>query len=269
MCIILIAYHAHREYPLVIAANRDEAYARPTAPAAFWHEEPDILAGRDLEQGGTWLGLRRNGRVAAVTNFREGLQKREAPHSRGTLVSGFLKGSDTPATYMDRVQRAAADFNGFILIAGDLETLYWYSNRGPAPAQITPGVHGLSNHLLNTPWPKIRRSKEIVAGLFNKTEAELATGLFELLADRSIAPDHELPETGVGLQRERELSPVFIAADRYGTRASTVVLVHRDGSVFFCEKSFGPEGHQTGTKEEHLRLDTVNVAAADSSAARV
>ena len=268
MCIILIAYQAHREYPLVIAANRDEAYVRPTAPAAFWHDEPDILAGRDLEQGGTWLGLRRNGRVAAVTNFREGLPKREAPRSRGALVSGFLTGSDPPAPYMDRVQRASADYNGFILIAGDLETLYWYSNRGPAPAPIAPGVHGLSNHLLNTPWPKIRRSKEIVASLLSETEVELAAGLFELLADRSIAPDHELPETGVGLQRERELSPVFIAGDRYGTRASTVLLLHRDGSVFFCEKSFGPEGHQTGMKEEHLRLDTINAVAVDSSPAR-
>lgn len=269
MCIILIAYHAHREYPLVIAANRDEAYVRPTAPAAFWSDEPDILAGRDLEQGGTWLGLRRNGRVAAVTNFREGLSKHVAPRSRGALVSGFLKGTEPPAAYMHRVRCTAADYNGFILIAGDLETLCWYSNRGPAPAQITPGVHGLSNHLLNTPWPKIRRSKEILTGLLTETEAKLAAGLFELLADRSMAADNELPETGVGLQRERELSPVFIAGDRYGTRASTVMLVHRDGSVFFCEKSFGPEGLETGMKEEHLRLDAINAAAADSSAARV
>ena len=266
MCIILLAYQAHREYPLVMAANRDEAYARPTAPAAFWHDDPAILAGRDRELGGTWLGLRRNGRVAAVTNFREGLAKRDAPRSRGELVSAFLKGSEEPAAYMDRVQRDAAAYNGFILIAGDLASLYWYSNRGPAPQPIAPGVHGLSNHLLNTPWPKIKRSKEVLTGLLERTEAELAAGLFGLLADRSVAPDHELPETGVGLQRERELSPVFIAGDRYGTRASTVVLVHRDGSVFFCEKSFGPGGSAIGTKEMHLNLDSVSAALRPSAA---
>jgi uncharacterized protein with NRDE domain len=212
--------------------------------------------------------LRRNGRVAAVTNFREGFAKRDAPRSRGALVSGFLKGSDDPAAYLDRAQRDAAEYNGFILIAGDFDALYWYSNRGPAPAPVTPGVHGLSNHLLNTPWPKIRRSKDVLSGLLDKTEAELATGLFELLADRSVAPDHELPETGIGVQRERELSPVFIAGDRYGTRASTVVLVHRDGSVFFCEKSFGAGGRETGMVEEHLTLDTGSPTTKGAAAAR-
>jgi uncharacterized protein with NRDE domain len=262
MCIILVAHHAHREYPLVIAANRDEAYSRPAAPAAFWPDQPQIFAGRDLELAGTWLALNRNGRVAAVTNFREGSKIARAPRSRGALVSDYLTGAEPPAAYLERVKREASEYGGFILLAGDLDALYWYSNRGPEPQRIAPGVHGLSNHLLNTPWPKIRRSRQVVQALLHAPEAELAASLFALLADRSPAPDDELPDTGVGLERERALSPVFIAGEHYGTRAATVVLVHRDGEVLFAEKSFGPSGAPLGDVEERFRIERVGASAA-------
>lgn len=257
MCIILLAHKAHRNYPLILAANRDEAYTRPAAPAAFWGDQPQIYGGRDLDKRGSWLALTRSGRIAAVTNFRNGKPGPAAPRSRGELVSGFLADSTDTESYLERVRSQGDQYGGFILIAGDLETLYWLSNNGPGVEKIPPGVHGLSNHLLNTPWPKIRRSKLAVAALLGAGENELKTGLFELLADRSDAPDHELPDTGIGLQRERELSPVFISGQRYGTRASTVVLVDGDGGVLFIERSFGPGGQALGEVVRRFQLNAL------------
>jgi len=254
MCLILFAHRAHPDYPLILAANRDEDYARPAAAAAFWSDQPQIYGGRDLEKGGTWLGITLGGRVAAVTNFRDGRARSTAPRSRGELVSGFLaSGSDTDA-YLGRVKSEGDQYKGFILIAGDLESLYWLSNRGPGVEKIAPGVHGLSNHLLNTPWPKITRSKQTMKALLGAAECELAAGLFDLLADSSVAADDELPDTGIGLERERKLSSVFISSERYGTRASTIVMVHSDGGVLFCERSFGRGGKALGEVTQRLRL---------------
>lgn len=261
MCLILFAHLAHRNYPLILAANRDEAYARPAAPAAFWDDHPQIYGGRDLEQGGSWLGLTRSGRIAAVTNYRNRNAGRTTALSRGALVSGFLTSASDTESYLDRVKTQGEDYNGFILIAGDVEALYWLSNRGPGVEKIPAGVHGLSNHLLNTPWPKIERSKQAMELLLGAGEAELASRLFDLLADRSEAPDDELPDTGVGLQRERELSPIFISGERYGTRASTVILVDRDGGVFFLERSFGAGGKPLGEVANRFRLSTVTSRA--------
>jgi len=259
MCIILLAHKAHRDYPLILAANRDEAYARPAAQSAFWDDHPNVYGGRDLDKGGSWLGFTRSGKVAAVTNFRNGKPGPAAPRSRGELVSGFLSGSEGAETYLERVKSQGGQYGGFILIAGDLEALYWLSNNGPGVEKIAPGVHGLSNHLLNTPWPKIRRSREAMEALLGAGEAELTAGLFELLADRNEASDHELPDTGVGLQRERELSAVFIRGERYGTRASTVILVDHNGGVWFIERSFGIGGKPLGEVSRQFRLDTLRV----------
>jgi uncharacterized protein with NRDE domain len=255
MCIILLAHNAHPDYPLIIAANRDEAYDRPASPAAFWSDHPQVCGGRDLEKGGTWLGLTRAGRVAAVTNFRDGLPKNPAARSRGELVGAFLTGNSDTGAYLERVKAQGDQYNDFILIAGDLDALYWLSNRGPGVEKIPPGVHGLSNHLLNTPWPKITRSKRAVEALLGAGETALAAGLFDLLADRSEAPDHELPDTGVGLSRERQLSAVFISGERYGTRASTVVLVDKQGGVLFSERSFGTGASALGEVTHRFRLD--------------
>lgn len=263
MCLILLAWRTHPEYPLVFAANRDEAYERPSAAADFWQDEPRIFGGRDLEKGGTWLGLTLAGRIAAVTNYRDGSAAKSAPRSRGELVAHFLRGTDEPRAYLKQVTVAAADYGGFGLIVGDLERLFFCSNRGAGPStgsgqgieELAPGVHGLSNHLLDTPWPKVRHGKQRVAALLGAGEAELIQGLFDILIDRTVALDAELPDTGVGLQRERELSPAFVAGDRYGTRAATVLLVNRRNEVVFIERAFGARGTPLGSTERRFALD--------------
>lgn len=254
MCLILFSFHAHPEYPLIIAANRDEAYARMAAPAAFWGDHPHIHAGRDLEKGGTWLGITRDGRIAAVTNYRAGYVPKDAPHSRGELVSRFLIGSDSAAGYLAQVAAHGDEYNGFGLIAGDLDALYFLSNRGDGVGRISRGVHGLSNHLLDTPWPKVQRGKRAMHDLLHAGEHALVSGLFNFLADRAPAHDQLLPDTGIGLQRERELSPAFIRGERYGTRASTLVLVRGDGEVLFHERSFGAGGRALDEVSSRFRL---------------
>ena len=257
MCLILFAHQVHPRYPLILAANRDEAYGRPAARPAFWDDAPDIYGGRDLERGGTWLALTRTGKIAAVTNYRNARAPRDAPRSRGDLVADYLRGAADTETYLKALQARGNEYNGYILIAGDVERLYWLSNRGPAASRIAPGVHGLSNHLLNTPWPKIERSKRALEALMDAREERLLAGLFDILADRSRAADHELPDTGVGLERERELSANFISGEHYGTRASTVVVVDQDRNALFIERAFGPRGQPLGEVANRFILDNL------------
>jgi len=248
MCLILLAWRAHPEYPLIFAGNRDEIYDRPSTAADFWKNDADIFGGRDLEKGGTWLGLGIGGRFAAVTNYRESPAARKAaPRSRGELTVGFLRGTDEPRAYLQRIAPDADQYGAFSLLAGNLDRLSCFSNRGGAIEDLSADVHGLSNHLLDTPWPKVRLGKQRTAALLAADETKLLDGLFLALADRSPAPDSELPDSGVGLQRERELSPAFIAGERYGTRASTVLLVSRGNEVVFVERAFGPMGRPLGT----------------------
>lgn len=258
MCLILFALKAHPRYSLIVAANRDETYERPAAPAAFWSDHPHVHGGRDLTHGGTWLALARNGRFAAVTNYRQVPRGDEAPRSRGALTRDYLTGHQPVREYLDGVVGSHALYRGFSLIAGTTDELYYCSNRGEGIAPITPGVHGLSNHLLDEPWPKVLRGVARLKELQDAEEAELERSLFELLALRERAPDHLAPTTGV--ERERDLSSSFISSDRYGTRASTVVLVGRDGEVLFCERSFGPQGVPDGIVRNRFTLTN---AAAD------
>jgi uncharacterized protein with NRDE domain len=246
MCLILLAWRAHPEFPLVFAGNRDEAYERPSTAAGFWADAPDLFGGRDLEKGGTWLGLTRTGRLAAVTNYRDRRAPKTAPRSRGELAAAFLRGADDPRAYLEGAKGRATDYGAFTLIVSDLERMYWLSNRGQGIGEISPGVHGLSNHLLDTPWPKVARGKRRVSDLMTAKEPELIRGLFAALSDRAAAPDSELPDTGVGLQRERELSPAFVAGERYGTRASTVLLVSRENEAVCVERRFGARGVPQG-----------------------
>ena len=256
MCLILLAYQAHPLYPLIVAANRDEAHARPASPAAEWSDLPGIYGGRDLEQGGTWLGISRTGRFAAVTNYREGLARSRAPRSRGALTVEYLAGRENTAGYLNRQQVDGAYFNGYSLIAGDATGLGFLSNRGGGVAAIPEGVHGLSNHLLNEPWPKVIAGKKVLQDIATRGDEAPADRLLELLSDRSPSPDPTLPSTGVTRDRERELSPIFIAGEHYGTRASTVVLVTREGAVTFMEHSFGPNGKAIGAVTLAFRLDS-------------
>ena len=254
MCLILLAWRAHPEYPLVFAGNRDEAYARPSAVAGFWADDPQIFGGRDLEKGGTWLGLTRTGRMAAVTNYRDGPAARVAPRSRGELTAAFLRGTDAPRAYLEGVEARLSDYGGFTLIVGDSERLYCISNRRPGIEEIVPGIHGLSNHLIDTPWPKVERGKQRLSALLKAKETELVQGLLDALADRTMAPDSELPDTGVGLQRERELSPAFVAGERYGTRATTALLINSGNEVLCVERRFGARGVPEGDARQRFAL---------------
>lgn len=256
MCLILFAFNASAKYPLVIAANRDEAYARPAASAAFWTDHPQVHAGRDLEMGGAWIGITRSGRFAAVTNFRDGQPKGIAPRSRGELVGGFLTGTQDAAAYLQDIATRKTEYAGFGTLSGGLNDLWFLSNYGNGIERVTPGVHGLSNHLLDTPWPKVAAGRHELTAILGTDPLQMPDQLFAMLADRSIAPENALPNTGVGIAREKQLGPKFIAVDeRYGTRASTVIIVNRQREVYFAERSFGPRGKFLGEMAERFTLE--------------
>jgi uncharacterized protein with NRDE domain len=227
VCLILLSLGVHPEYPLILAANRDEFYQRPSAPAQFWDDPSDLLAGRDLVAGGTWLGLRGSGRWAALTNYREPSAHPHGGRSRGQLVLDTLRGKEAPAEPL----------SGYNLLYGQGAKAHYRSNRRDDPPQrIEPGIHGLSNHLLDTPWPKVTRGCRAMAGL---TEPE---ALLEMLRDASVGADELLPDTGVGLETERGLSPMFIRTPGYGTRCSTVMRMDRHGSWDFMERRYDASG---------------------------
>ena len=264
MCLILFGFRAHWQYPLVVAANRDEHHGRAAAPAAFWSDHTDVYGGRDLEKGGSWMGIPRRGRFAAITNFREGPPGPAAPRSRGALVSGFLTGNATTQDFVTAMVPTQSDYAGFGMIIGDLESLLYCTNRGPAATTITPGVHGLSNHLLDAPWPKIRRgTMALDAALAHPDESTIEALLFAALADRTPGNDADLPDTGIALQRERQLSPAFICGAEYGTRASTVLLAHASGTVLFHEKRYGPNGQALDEHAARFSLSTASARPAD------
>jgi uncharacterized protein with NRDE domain len=237
MCLILFAWKMHAKFPLVLAANRDEFYERPSAPAAFWDDAPDLLAGRDLKRGGTWLGITRTGRLAAVTNYRDPASMKPDAPSRGELVSDYLRRTESPEAFLRRVEPRASRYNGFSLLVGAGSELAYFSNRGGAN-RLTSGIHGMSNHLLDTPWPKVEWGKRAIGELLAANGDPSPGELLVLLAARSRPPDESLPETGVGLERERVLSPLFIESPDYGTRCSTVLLIDREGMVTFVERVF-------------------------------
>jgi uncharacterized protein with NRDE domain len=246
MCLILIAHQAHPSFPLVVGANRDEFYGRPTAPADFWKDAPDVLAGRDLQASGTWLGITRGLRFAAVTNFRDMHSLEARPRSRGELTSGFLRGHAPAEQYLEDVSRRASEYNGFNLFVADASGLFYFSNRDGEVRRLGPGTYGLSNHLLDTPWPKVTELKP----RFNATiQVPLdPDAIRSILADRGVAPDANLPDTGVGLERERILSAAFVVSDEYGTRSTTALSVGSDRTVRFNEWSFGPRGEPLGER---------------------
>jgi len=252
MCLIFIAHRACPDYPLVIAANRDEYHSRPTAVARFWSDAPEILAGRDLEAHGTWLGLHRNGRFAALTNYRDPRPAIPAAPTRGLLVSDFLCSQDPALVYLEQLARKGSRYNGFSLLVHDGETLACYCNREGVLQRLSSGIHGLSNRVINTPWPKVASGRSELATHL-EAGAPRPQVLFDLLANRTPAPESELPDTGVGPERERQLSPRFILGAQYGTRSSTVLTINRQGHVEFIERSFDAEGVLGG--EVSFRFD--------------
>jgi uncharacterized protein with NRDE domain len=252
MCLILLALNAHPAYRLILAANRDEFFSRPTAPAAFWDDAPNLLAGRDLQNAGTWLGVTRSGRIAAITNFRDPRHQKQHAPSRGLLVSGFLTSAVSADEYLTYLRQEGAACNGFNLIFGEPGRLCFFSNRDNEPRNLAPGVHGLSNHLLDTPWPKVQRGMEAMSRIITGGKMLQPEDLFSILADRAIAPDESLPDTGVGIEVERFLSSLFIASPLYGTRSSTVVLIDHNCRVTFSERTFSSTQETVRTVTEEF-----------------
>ncbi len=259
MCLIVFALAAHPELPLIVLANRDEYYARPAASAHHWTDSPALFAGRDLLKGGTWLGVTRRGRFAAVTNVR-------APHaerfgaSRGALVcAALLANEDTQpwATAIDRPQ-----YPSFNLLVGDAQELFYAHDATTDVLRVPPGVHGLSNARLDDPWPKVRRATDALQQLVVAPQFDVDAA-FAILADRTLAADAELPSTGVSLELERALSSAFITRPGYGTRVSTVVLFHRSGALRFVERTFG-EGGTPGLTTD-VTIDTTNDVTNDTT----
>lgn len=237
MCLLVFSYKQHPEYNFILAANRDEEYQRPTRPAQFWDTHPHILAGKDEKAGGTWMGITKTGAFAALTNYRDPtLEKKDAP-SRGHLVLEYLKNFDDPVEYLRSVDNKAGQYSGFNLLAGTMDRLGYYSNQEQKVRQLQPGLYGLSNHLLNTPWPKVKTAKQklqrLIQGKQISTEA-----LFDLLGDEREADEEQLPSTGISSELERKVSPIFIKSEDYGTRNSTIVLIDKEGKVTFEERRF-------------------------------
>ncbi len=246
MCLIAFALDAHEEFALLVAANRDEFYDREAAPAAWWSDRPEVYGGRDCRAGGSWLAVDRNGRVAAVTNVREPVPASGA-RSRGELVGDFVGGSIAPSAYAASVLARANDYAGFNLLLFDLSSTtpaLFVSNRGPRRlVTIDPGVHGLSNGALDADWPKVRRLSACLSQAMREAASAVEAALLPALADRSRPTDDELPDTGVGLDRERALAPAMIVLPElgYGTRASSILAVRRNGQVEMLERSWSPE----------------------------
>lgn len=272
MCLIVIALETHPEYPLVIAANRDEYYHRPTAPLAFWNDHPEVLAGRDLQENGTWLGVTTGGRLAALTNYREPLAVNPQAASRGLLVGDYLTSGRPATAYLEEVLRSGKPYNGFNLVAGHLLSpewrlspgLWWYSNKIRSIRRISAGVHAISNHLLDTPWPKTRKTMEGIQQALATAMPLDVEAVFRVLADATRPPDAELPDTGVGLEWERVLSSVFVVSPIYGTRSSAVIIADRSGKVRFYERTFTPGGDAPVadmTREAEIQLKTAGSAS--------
>jgi len=257
MCIIYLSIAKDPDWPLYIAANRDEFHARPALPAAPWDANPDIFSGLDLSGGGTWLAMNRNGRFAMLTNYRDPAAFIPAAPTRGLLVSDFVDGTMDAADYATRVWKTGSQYNGFNLIVGDVSAVYYTGNRqAAAPQQLGHGSYILSNHLLDTPWPKAERLRRGLDALTPDSGPDALQHVYTLLKDTTPAPDDALPDTGIPLDRERLLSSPFIISENYGTRCSTIITVSRSGDTTFSELSYAPDGSETGRRDWTFTMQT-------------
>ncbi|MFK7977369.1 MAG: NRDE family protein [Halioglobus sp.] len=253
MCLLIFAHQPDHEHPLIIAANRDEFHVRPTRASGLWPEHPNLLAGKDLEQGGTWMGITREGRFSAITNYRDPNQAASGPLSRGALPLDFLVGDTTPEQYMLALQKSAGEYAGYNLLAGDRESLWYFANshsnnNGELPRELPPGLYGLSNASLDTPWPKVELGKARLATLLDACELS-HNSLETLVSDTRTAPTEALQ--GVGLEGEMAqiLSAQFIITPGYGTRSTTTLRTDRDGTIHWREQTFNKDGAALGETE--------------------
>ncbi|MDR3628539.1 MAG: NRDE family protein [Ignavibacteriaceae bacterium] len=255
MCLLLIAYNNHPLYKVIIAANRDEFYNRPAEPAKFWDDKPFLLGGKDLQAGGTWLGITKQGRFAAITNYRSQKDTITVRPTRGKIVTDFLVSKETPVNFANRLILSSEKYNGYNLIFMDYETAYYFSNKTKSALNLQPGTYALSNHLLDTPWPKVEKSKKSFSNII-KNENILAEDLFGILSDTSTPPDELLPDTGIGLEIERAVSPIFVSTPFYGTRSSTVILIDKQNNVTFVEKSLKDNNEGWNNSEFHFVIES-------------
>ncbi|RYG71760.1 NRDE family protein [Lentibacillus lipolyticus] len=253
MCLINFHFGNHPNYKLIMAANRDEFYKRPTASADFWEDHPNILAGRDLEGMGTWLGITKDGRIAALTNYRNPNEEPHHKKSRGHIVRDFLKSSTPPADFLTQLQQGNKSYGGFNLIAGNPDQLFYCNNIRDDFYPVTAGTHALSNAFLDTPWPKTMKGKAELGNYIRNNQSFSADALFKMLSNAEEADDDRLPDTGVGLELERKLSPLFIKTPVYGTRCSTVLLVDKKNHVTFVERTY-QQGNFEGEKRFSFQL---------------
>jgi len=237
MCLIFFAIDHHPVYKLIVAGNRDEFYERKTAAANYWNDHPEVLGGRDLEAGGTWLAMNKNGRISFITNYRDPQHIDAHAPSRGKLVSDFVIGNQSPVVYQKNIEPNAKAFNGFNLVVGDLNEFAYLSNYGEGTQKLKAGFYGLSNHLLDTPWPKVTEGKKKLEPVLAHSTID-PNDVFEILHNEVRAADNRLPSTGVPLELERALSPMFIKTPNYGSRCSTVVLIDRNNEVSFSERVY-------------------------------
>jgi uncharacterized protein with NRDE domain len=254
MCLIVFANSVLEDYKLIFAANRDEFYDRPSEQADFWREHPDLLAGKDSQAGGTWMGITRKGKFAAITNFRDLKNNRNDAPSRGELTLDFLVKDVTPEEYYNRLKSELNNYNGFNLILGNIDELYYFSNKTDGLKKLEPGIHGISNAILDTPWPKVEKSKRQLKHLIEQQNIH-PWEILNLLDDTSPAKDEELPDTGVGLELERILSPIFIKSEKYGTRSSTIVTVDKNNNVKFVEKTYFANTGRFSNKEFNFTIE--------------
>jgi uncharacterized protein with NRDE domain len=251
MCLILFSVDYPIGYRLILAANRDEFYDRPTAPLHFWPEAPEVLAGRDLRAGGTWMGITRSGRFAALTNYRDPASTLSEAPTRGRLVSDFLLETERATDYLRRIDRKSTQYNGFNLVLSDDTGIYGYGNKNEGIRKLGAGIYGISNRLLDTPWPKVLKGKALFQDWLSRMDATRPTEGFDVLRDQTFAPKESLPDTGVGLEWERRLSPILITSDRYGTRSSTLLFWRLDGSVQVIERTYASASLVDGSPPIH------------------
>jgi uncharacterized protein with NRDE domain len=254
MCLIFISVNQHPKYKLIVAANRDEFYKRKTAPASFWNDHPEILGGRDLEAGGTWMGITKGGRVSLVTNYRDLKNINPNALSRGHLVSDYLAGNEDSESYLKELALHAGDYNGFNLIVGNINALRYYSNYQNKIVNLSSGIYGLSNHLLDSPWPKVEKGKREFQSLINHP-GFTADQLLDMMYDDERAEDSQLPDTGVGLERERALSSMFIKMENYGSRCSTVLWVDDMGAAEFTERVYDLKTFEYSSKTFEFKIE--------------